>query len=272
MNKCDDIWRHVYSLTEAANCSPQAGLTLVLQTLNWLPSILWDLPYSTGIPMMFAYSPELYELHSWGAAGDGNLLLDNQAQVINLLSHKLARMHGRVGSNEPSPSRVALPTGSVSHHSQASSHPGIPSLSTNLVMSHSNSASSHSSQTAKLKLPAGSGDECGKDSKSICLDDSKTNEEGGNNYEDETPEGEGEGEDMDTKSSKESGSDTGESSSQSSHSSSETNGEIQAHVVLPAKETQGGTSVKGDKADDPKSPHPPSWSDANKDPEKEWKC
>ena len=33
-NKCNEIWRHVYSLVEAANCSPQAGLSLVLQTLK----------------------------------------------------------------------------------------------------------------------------------------------------------------------------------------------------------------------------------------------
>ena len=78
-NKCDEIWRHIYSLMEAENCSPQTGLSLVLQTLNWLSSIPWDLSYHTGIPMMFAYGPELYELHSWGAAGDGDLLLDNHA-------------------------------------------------------------------------------------------------------------------------------------------------------------------------------------------------
>ena len=33
-NKHNEIWRHVYSLAEAANCSSQAGLSLVLQTLN----------------------------------------------------------------------------------------------------------------------------------------------------------------------------------------------------------------------------------------------
>ena len=57
-NKHDEIWRHIYSLAEAVNCSPQAGLTLVLQTLNWLPSIPWYLSYCTRIPMMFTYSPE----------------------------------------------------------------------------------------------------------------------------------------------------------------------------------------------------------------------
>ena len=182
-------------------------------------------------------------------------------------------MHGGAGSNEPSPSRVASPAGSVAHHSLASSHARTPSLGTNIVRSHSNSASSHGSQTTELKLQARSGNECGEDSKSICQDDSKTNEEGRDDYEDEAPKGEGEGEDTDTKSSKESGSNTGESSSQSSHSSLETDVEIQAHVVLPAKETQGDASAKEDKANDLKSPCPPPQSNINdKDSEKEQKC
>ena len=125
-NKCDEIWRCIYSLTEAANSSPQTGLSLVLQTLNWLPSIPWDLSYHAGIPMMFAYGPELYELHSWGAAGDGDLLLDNHAQAANVLSCKRAHMHGGAGSNESSPSRVASSASSVADHSPASSHPGTP--------------------------------------------------------------------------------------------------------------------------------------------------
>ena len=110
---------------------------------------------------------------------------------------------------------------------------------------------------------------------SICQDDSETNEEGRDDYEDEAPEnGEGQNsEDTDTKSSEESSSDTGESSSQSSHSSLETDDEIQACAVLLAKETQGDASAKGDKANDPKSPCQPSWHDTNnKDSEEEWKC
>ena len=39
------------------------------------------------------------------------------------------------------------------------------------------------------------------------------------------------------------------------------------------QETQEDASVKGDKANDPKSPCPPSWpDDNNKDSEEEWKC
>ena len=38
-NKHDEIWRCIYSLAEATNCYPQASLSLVLQTLNWLHSI-----------------------------------------------------------------------------------------------------------------------------------------------------------------------------------------------------------------------------------------
>ena len=124
-NKCNEIWRCIHSLTEAANCSPQAGLSLVLQTLNWLPSIPWDLSNCVGIPVMFTYSSELYELQSWGAAGDGELLLDNHAWAVNLLSHKLACMHGGVGPNEPSPSRVTSPAGSGLFIHQPAPAPGL---------------------------------------------------------------------------------------------------------------------------------------------------
>ena len=92
-------------------------------------------------------------------------------------------MHGRAGLNEPCPSRVASPAGSAALHSPgtspASSCSRTPSRGTNIVRSHSNSVSSASSQTVELKLPAGSGDEGGEDSKSTSQDGSETNEEGG---------------------------------------------------------------------------------------------
>ena len=91
-------------------------------------------------------------------------------------------MHGGVGSNEPSPNRVASPTGLVALHSPmtlpASSCSRTPSHRTNIVRSCSNTASSAGSQVVELKSPAGSGDEGGKDSKSTSQDGSKTNQEG----------------------------------------------------------------------------------------------
>ena len=102
-NKRDEIWRHVHSLAEAANCSPHAGLSLALQTLNWLPSIPWNLSYCMVIPMMFAYSPELYELQSWGAARDGEFLLDNHAWAANLLSHKRHMCMAEQALTNPAP-------------------------------------------------------------------------------------------------------------------------------------------------------------------------
>ena len=67
-DKCDRIWRHVHSLTETANISPQTSLVLALQILDSLPTIPWDLSYCTGIPMMFTHGPELHELQSWSTA------------------------------------------------------------------------------------------------------------------------------------------------------------------------------------------------------------
>ena len=72
--------------------------------------------------------------------------------------------HGEVSPNKPSPSRVTSPTSSVALYLPASSHSRTPSHGTNIVRSHSISASSASSQTVELKLPAGSGDEGSEDS------------------------------------------------------------------------------------------------------------
>ena len=110
-NKREEIWRYIHSLAETANFSPQAGLSLALKALNWLPNICWDLSYHVGIPIMFTYGPELYELWSWGTAGDGDFNLDSHAQAAKLLSHKLACMYSRVGLHAPHPNRIASPTG-----------------------------------------------------------------------------------------------------------------------------------------------------------------
>ena len=88
-DKCEETWRHIHSLTETANISPQTSLALALQILDWLPTIPFDLSYHACILMMFAYGLELHELQSWSAAGDVNYLLDSHAQTTNLLSNKL---------------------------------------------------------------------------------------------------------------------------------------------------------------------------------------
>ena len=107
-DKREGIWRHVPSLMETANISPQTSLALALQTLDWLPTISWDLSYHMGIPMMFAYGPELHELQSWSAAGDADYLLDSHAQAANLLSHKLACMCDAVGPDNPQPQQSSF--------------------------------------------------------------------------------------------------------------------------------------------------------------------
>ena len=182
-NKCEEIWRHVHNLAETANFSPQAGLSLALQVLNWLPNIPWDLSYHTGIPMMFAYGPELYGLQSLGTAGDGDFHLDSHAQATNLLSHNLVHMYSRVGPHAPSPNRIASPTGSATLHSpmpspsRSCSHSKTPSPGAKMVRSQSHSASSTSSQAVELKPPAGSGGNDSKSSESTCQGDSETDEE-----------------------------------------------------------------------------------------------
>ena len=140
-DKREEILRHFHSLAETANISLQTSLALALQTLDWLPTIPWDLSYCAGIPMMFAYGPELYELQSWSAAGDVNYLLDSCAQATNLLSRKLACMCDGAGPDDPSPSRAASPTSSAMLNSpthsptRSHSHSRTPSHETKMERS-----------------------------------------------------------------------------------------------------------------------------------------
>ena len=173
------------------NCSPQTGLSLVLQILHWLPSIPWDLSYCVEIPTMFAYGPELYELQTWGATGDGGFHLDNHAQAANLLSDKLAHLNGRASSGRASPSGVTSPTGSAAQHlftsSPARSCSRTPPHGTSLVRSHSHSASSTCSQTAVPELPAVSGGKGHEYNKSTSHDGDGTDNESGAGTDDDAP-------------------------------------------------------------------------------------
>ena len=283
-NKREEIWRHVHSLAETVNISPQAGLSLALQVLNWLPSIPWDLSYHMGIPMMFTYGLEFYELKSWGTAGDGDFHLDSHAQASNLLSHKLVHMYSRAGPYAPSPNRIASPTSPATLHSprpspsRSCSHSKTPSCGTKMVRSQSHSASSTSSQAVELKSLAGSGGDVSKGSESTYQGDSKTDEEDGAGPGVEVPrdregqDGESSGiessndgettdvaeleEDHDEET-KGASRETADSDSKSSSSSSESDVEIPSQVVPLAKETKGGASVTETKTGNPNSSQMP---------------
>ena len=292
-NKCEETWRHIHSLAETVNFSPQAGLSLALQVLNWLPNIPWDLSYHAGIPMMFAYGPELYELWSWGTAGDGDFHLDSHAQAANLLSHKLACMYSRVGPHTPSPNRIASPAGSATIHSprpspsRSCSHSKIPSCGTKMVRSWSHSTSSTSFHAVELRSPAGSGGDDSKGSESTCQGDKETNEEDGAGPGGKAP-GDAEGQESESsniessnaseitdvaeleedhdKETEGTSSEMEESDSESNSSSLESDVEIPAQVAPPAKETKGGASMKETKTGNPNSSQTPSLPEVdNKD-------
>ena len=92
-----------------------------LQILQWLPSIPWDLSFCVGVPSMFAYGPEVYQLHSWGGMGDGTFNLDTDTHAINLLTQKLVELHDGAGSDKVFPSRGPSLTGSTAPWCTASS-------------------------------------------------------------------------------------------------------------------------------------------------------
>ena len=131
-----------------------------LQILQWLPSILWDLSFCVGVPSMFTYGPEVYELHPWGSAGDSRFNLDTDTHAINLLTQKLAELRDGAGSDKVPPSRGPSPTGSTALQCTASSlarsHSVTPSHRMSLVRSCSNSTSSTSSHDSTSDSPMAS--------------------------------------------------------------------------------------------------------------------
>ena len=242
----DIIFSH---LVEAMNCSPQTSLSLVLQILHWLPSIPWDLSYHVGIPTIFAYSPELYELQTWGAAGDGGFHLDNHAWATNLLSHKLVCIHGGAGSARASPRGVTSPTNSAAPHSSTSSPARscsrTPPHGASLVRSHSHSASSTHSHTAVPESPAGSSGKGHEDSKSTSQGGNGTDDESMTGSDDEAPgddehhAGEGSYSASSSSSVEEAGrpgSEAEGSTSQGSQSSLESNDEMPVHAAAQSRE------------------------------------
>ena len=125
---------------------------------------------------MFAYGPKSYDFKTWGATGDGDYLLNNNARATNLLSGKLACMAGRAGPDDPSPIRAASPAGSASSavplspaHSLSRSHSRTPVCKTEKERSRSSSASSTYSQETKPKSLVASGSEDGNDGNSANL-------------------------------------------------------------------------------------------------------
>ena len=252
-----------------------------------------------GVPMMFAYGPELYELQPWSTAGDAKYLLDSHTQAANLLPCKLAYMYNRAGPDDPSPGRAASPSGSAVLNSPAHSptrscsRSRTPSHETKMERSCSNSAFSTCSQEIKPKSPAGSGGEDSDGSNSTSQEGNETNEENKANSDSKAS---GDGEESDSESSHSEGSSGGgeiavaadpeedhngeaeESSSEaegsdaeSGSSSSETDGEIPTRVATWAKETKGSTPMKETKGGNPNSPQMLSLPDLDsKDTEEEW--
>ena len=233
---------------------------------------------------MFAYSPELYELQTWGATGDRGFHLDNHAQATNLLSDKLVHLSGEAGSGRASPSRITSPTGSVAQHSSISSsarsHSRTPPHGTSLVRFHSHSASSTHSQTSAPESQAGSGGEGREYNKSTSHDGDGTDDESVAGSDDKAPEDDEHqasestnrtSSSSDAKEAEKSDSEVEGSTSQSSQSSSESDGEMPVLAAKPSKEMGKDTATKEAKTSAPRASQPPLNTDS-KATEAELKC
>ena len=139
---------------------PLTCLSMLLQILQWLPSIPWDLSFYMGVPSMFAYGQEVYELHPWGGMGDGEFNLNTDTHAISLLTQKLAELCDGAGSDKVPPSKGPSFTGLTAPQCTASSparsYSMTPSHGMSLVRSHSNSTSSTSSHDSTSDSPMAS--------------------------------------------------------------------------------------------------------------------
>ena len=83
------VWEHVHSILGATSCTPMVCLSTMLQVLQCLPCIPWNLSFQMGVPTAFAYDPEVHEFLSWDSSGDGGAHLDMSSQVVKLPDEKL---------------------------------------------------------------------------------------------------------------------------------------------------------------------------------------
>ena len=193
-------------------------------------------------------------------------------------------LNGRASSGRASPSGVTSPAGSVARHSSTSSparsHSRTPPHRTNLVRSHSHSASSTHSQTVAPESPAGSGSEGHECNKYTSHDGDGTNDKSVASTDDEAPEDDehqaGDRSDSTSSSSnakeaKESDGETEGSTSQSSQSSSESDGEMPVLAAMPSNEMGENSAKKEAKTSAPSSSQPPPNTDS-KAIEAELKC
>ena len=139
---------------------------------------------------MFAYGPEVYELHPWGGVGDSRFNLDIDTCAVNLLTQKLVELHDGASSDKVPPSRGPSPTGLTAlwctASSLARSRSMTPSHGMSLVRSRSNSMSSASSHDSTSDLPAASNHE-GPYSRSTSLEGDGSNNNGMANSAGEAP-------------------------------------------------------------------------------------
>ena len=132
--KWDKVWGHIRKLTDVAGVPHDTCLSLALQVLNKLPTILIDLSYCTLIPLMLAYGLESYTYQTWCKEGGETCTLSRDARGSHILMWKLEWLAHGEGVDDSSSNRSALPA-----HSTCSAAPHFPRCSSS--QSHSRSKS-----------------------------------------------------------------------------------------------------------------------------------
>ena len=111
--KCTEIWGRITCIAEMAHLTPEAGLHLTLHVVGRFLTIPVNLCFHGVIPMLLAYCQESYSLQTWDPEGEGDYILDADAQVSGMLSRKLARIEGGAPVYSRSPCCAPSPAGSI---------------------------------------------------------------------------------------------------------------------------------------------------------------
>ena len=64
------VWERVHSILGATSCTPMACLSVMLQVLQCLPCIPWNLSFQAGFPTTFAHVPKVPDCPPLDGGGD----------------------------------------------------------------------------------------------------------------------------------------------------------------------------------------------------------
>ena len=245
--KCTDIWGRITCIAKTAHLSLETGLYLTLHIAGSLLTIPMKLCFCGVIPMLLAYCLESYSLKTWDPEGDGDYLLDTDAQVLGMLLRKLAHIEGGAPMDSHSPHRVPSLTGSIGSIGSGASLPlggDLPCTRSETPPRTREWSSSSSSCSHCSNFDMGGHESEGSSGPSSRPSDTKRDDEANKSMSDHSAgeESDGNAEERDNSGQQDNAQEVDESSSDESHSETESS-------EVPTSEVAKSAIVESDSKD-----------------------